>query len=322
MFYQKKPGQEVQCLLCPHCCQLKEEQVGRCRGKVNQNGVLYAQNYGQTTGVHLDPIEKKPLYHFYPGSLILSLGPNGCNLNCIFCQNWTISQEKSWTQFVSPQKLVQKAKKLNSIGLAYTYTEPLIWYEFVYDTASAAHSAGLKNVLVTNGFINPAPLKKLLPFIDAFNIDLKAIEEEFYQKYCGGRLKVVQKSIELVQEKAHLEITNLVIPGMNDDLKKIETLIKWITELNPEIPVHFSRYYPHYQLKNPPTSEKLLEKIYRLASTYLKYVYLGNVSLAEYNHTYCPHCKEIVIERWGYEVVNRLKGHTCPSCGVEIKLIF
>lgn len=272
----------VECNLCPHNCKIGEGQLGICRARKNVKGKLYSLNYGLVTSIALDPIEKKPLYHFYPGSYILSVGTFGCNLKCSFCQNWTIAHDdKTWTTEITSNKLVEKAVELKprgNIGIAYTYNEPTIWYEFVLETAKKAREVGLKNVLVTNGFITQKPLEEILPFIDAMNIDVKAFTNEFYNQICKGTLDDVKRTVEISAKHCHIEVTTLIIPGLNDDLNEINELASWLAYINNEIPLHLSRYFPNYQMQDIPiTPRETLEKAKQEALKHLKYVYLGNV---------------------------------------------
>lgn len=271
----------ISCHLCPHNCQIKDGKVGICRVRKNISGKLYTLTYDLFAAVHLDPIEKKPLYHFYPGSMILSVGTLGCNFRCLYCQNWEISQsdfDSSKLQRFTSTDALKYAKKINSIGIAYTYNEPLINFEWVLETSKLFTQNNLKNVLVTNGYISEEPWRKILNYTDAANIDLKAFDENFYKKVCGGRLDVVLKNIEImVRLKKHVELTNLVVPAHNDDLKGIERMVDWIAELSPDIPLHFSRYFPMYKMKEPPTSYEILKEAKNIAIKKLKYVHLGNV---------------------------------------------
>ncbi|MBN3038278.1 MAG: AmmeMemoRadiSam system radical SAM enzyme [Candidatus Omnitrophica bacterium] len=270
---------KVKCLLCPNYCLLRKDQRGKCGVRKNENGRLYSLIYGEATSIALDPIEKKPLYHFHPGEMILSLGTKGCNLKCPWCQNWTISQDLDCpSENITSQQVVAKAKELGSFGVAYTYNEPFIWYEFVYDTARLAHKEGLKNVLVTNGYINQKPLEEIIGFIDAMNVDVKSMEEGFYKKYCQGSLAPVLTACEFAAKKCHVEITNLVIPTLNDKEEDFEKLTDWIKDrLGQETPLHFSRYFPQYKTNIPPTPVATLEKAREIAEKRLKHVYLGNV---------------------------------------------
>lgn len=250
-----------------------------CGVRRNQKGKLYSLVYEQATSVALDPIEKKPLYHFHPKEFILSVGTKGCNLSCMFCQNWAISKDLgAATETVTSQFLVERAKKLNSFGIAYTYNEPFIWYEFVLDTARLAKKEGLKNVLVTNGYVNIEPLKNILPFIDAMNIDIKSIEEEFYINTCAAKLSPVLETIKQSAKNCHIELTNLIIPTLNDSEDNFVKLRDWIYEnLGDSVPLHFSRYFPCYKLNLPATPVSTLEKAQYIAEKKLKFVYLGNV---------------------------------------------
>lgn len=270
------------CTLCPHRCALREGQTGFCRARVNRGGAVAAKNYGALTALALDPIEKKPLRRFFPGSLVLSAGSYGCNLRCPFCQNSDISQaeeENAAARRVTPEWLVERAKALKgrgSIGLAYTYNEPLVGYEFVRDCAVLARARGLKNVAVTNGCFCEAPLRALLPLLDAVNIDLKAFTPRFY-RWAGGDLETVKSAIALAAERCHVEVTTLIIPGENDGEAEMEALSSWLASVNPEIPLHVSRFFPRYLLRDRPATP--VETVYRLAERArrrLRYVYEGN----------------------------------------------
>ena len=251
---------------------------GACGVRQNIEGILYSLVYGKTTGISLDPIEKKPLYRFHPGEHILSLGTRGCNLHCDFCQNWHISQDVDGPmENITSLEVVERAKELDSFGVAYTYNEPFIWYEFVLDTAKLARQNGLKNVLVTNGFVNIEPLKGMLPHIDAMNIDLKAFDEDFYLKICKGSLKPVLDVIKLSAKACHVELTNLIIPTLNDSEDSIKKMVDWIySNLGPAVPLHLSRYFPCYNMDLPPTPIESLKRAAHIAREKLKYVYIGN----------------------------------------------
>ena len=319
--FQKKIDAEkkiVKCELCPHYCKILEGKKGICQVRKNVDGQLYSINYGEVTSIGIDPIEKKPLYHFYPGSKILSLGTYGCNFHCDFCQNWQISQQKPATKALTPEEVVNLAieKEVNSI--AYTYSEPLVWYEFVKDTAKLAFENGIKNVLVSNGYINPDPLAKLLPYIDAANVDLKAYNNDFYENYTGGDLKSVKNNIKFMADKIHLEITTLVIDELNSERKELENLFKWIANINSSIPLHLSRYFPAYKMNKAATNISTMENAYNLAKNYLNYVYLGNVRSLDKSNTFCPECGHKVIFRDGYQTKLELENGKCPVCSYEI----
>jgi len=274
-------------------------------------------HYGRIVSAAVDPIEKKPLYHFHPGSRILSVAAPGCNLHCLFCQNWTISQDGgAATRPATPDDLVAMALDQHSVGIAFTYSEPLVWYEFVRDTATAARAAGLKNVLVTNGFINPEPLDELLPFIDAANIDLKSMEEIFYRKICKARLAPVLESIRKFHEAGvHLELTNLLIPGHNDGNGQIDALVDFVSGLDRSIPLHFSAYHPAFKMEAPRTPPETMDRALERASDRLDWVYLGNVASREGRDSVCPGCEEVVVSRSGYRSHHHLtKKGRCASC--------
>jgi pyruvate formate lyase activating enzyme len=323
LFWEKREDGRIHCLLCPVGCIIAEGKVGVCMGRKNEGGTLYATNYGRLVSIAIDPIEKKPLYHFHPGEPILSTGPNGCNMKCQECQNWTISQEESSTQYVSPEDLVKLTMRENSKGIAYTYTEPLIWYEYVLDTARIATEKGLYNVLVTNGYIHEEPWKRLLSHIDAMNIDLKSMDDEFYKKVCKGKLAPVLKTIELShRNKIHVEITNLLITTLNDSEEQIQKLVDFVANLSDRIPVHFSRYFPSYKMDLPPTPLETLQKAFLLAKRKLKYVYIGNAYIPNTSNTHCPSCNALLIERDGYHTsVVGIEDGKCKNCGTTADIV-
>lgn len=318
----------VQCELCPHKCRLLPDKTGICRIRKNIDGKLVSLVYGQFTSINLDPIEKKPLYHFYPGTDILSVGTIGCNFRCLNCQNWEISQadydERLPLINLSSDDALKLAKKHNSIGIAYTYNEPFINYEWILETAELFRKNGLKNIFVSNGYINETPLMELVTFIDAANIDVKAFNNEFYTKICSAKLEPVLKTVEfLVREQKHIEITYLVIPKYNDSMTEIQEFTDWLSQLNSEIPLHFSRYYPNYKMSENATSLTTLERAQQIAAKKLKYVYLGNVWEKEYNRTYCPVCNSVLVDRIGYtaEITGNLKDGSCRKCGTKINIV-
>ena len=281
MFYEKMDHNRVLCTLCPHGCVLTEGSTGNCRARKNMEGRLYSVNYGCVASIALDPIEKKPLYHFHPGKLILSAGTFGCNFKCGYCQNWTIAHRDVRTAGIRPSELADMAQEYTgqgNIGIAYTYNEPSIWYEFVLETAELVREKGLINVLVTNGFINKDPLDRLLPFIDAMNIDVKAFTEDFYRKYCKGSLEHVMKTVERAAGSCHVEITTLIIPSLNDSPDEIDKLAEWISSISPDIVLHLSRFFPNYEMNDiPPTPPEILHALRERAQAHLRHVYLGNV---------------------------------------------
>ncbi len=330
LFYEKEAGNEVKCTLCPWYCHLQQGQTGVCKVRKNTAGKLESLVYNKVAALGLDPIEKKPFFHYFPGKNILSIGNVGCNLHCTFCQNHNISQCRAdkfrrYLELTS-RELLEKAKKIrNNIGVAFTYNEPFTFYEFMLDTAKLIHEAGLKNVVVSNGYINPEPLKHILPLIDAFNIDLKAFDNTFYLQQTKGKLQPVLEAIKTVaKSKAHLEITNLIIPGLNDDARQFESMVKWIAgETGQETPLHLSRYFPQYKLMAAATPPETLERLYQLAKKHLHFVYIGNLNTGSYSGTYCPECGKLLVNRNLHTVKTEagFKGN-CTSCGNKISIIF
>ncbi len=317
-YYHKKGKAQVACVLCPRGCEIEPGERGECLIRENKDGTLYAIAYNRISSLQLDPIEKKPLYHFFPGTKIISIGAIGCNLKCLFCQNWHMVEGRIPLYTATSEDIIRSAVENESIGIAYTYNEPLIWFEFVLDTAKKAREAGLKNVLVTNGYINPRPLKELLPYIDAMNIDLKSIREEFYRKMCDGHLAPVQKTIQAAKKTCHVELTNLIVTNKNDSREDLEGLISWAASLGRNTVLHFSRYFPQYKLKEPQTPEDTLLIAYRMARKQLDYVYLGNIWSEEGSHTYCPQCRTLLIRRYGYDTdIVGLTGSRCARCNYE-----
>ena len=320
-FYHTLDNNRVQCDLCPNHCLIEDGESGTCSIRVNSGGSLLAAAYGEVVSLAVDPMEKKPLYHFYPGRNILSTGPNGCNFRCGFCQNAEISQGTVPTRHMEPETLADLAKSEETIGIAYTYTEPFIWFEYIRDAGKAVHDRGMVNVLVTNGYVNEAPLRELLPVIDAMNIDVKSMSPEFYRKVCGGRLEDVLRTVEIAAGKCHVEVTNLIIPGYNDGEKDIVRLVEWLAGVNPSIPLHFSRYYPRYLFDAPQTPFETLQRAYEIASEKLHYVYVGNVALKGTGDTHCPACGNTLIIRSHYSVhLGGIRDGVCSSCGVAVAI--
>jgi pyruvate formate lyase activating enzyme len=317
---------KVQCGLCPKNCLIAPGQSGECRVRVNIDGVLRTVVYGYPCSINIDPVEKKPLFHFLPGTPILSLATVGCNLHCRNCQNWEISQanpEDTPAFPCPPQKVVAVARQNGCRLIAYTYTEPIVYYEYTCDTSKLAREAGLRNVLVTAGYVNREPWQKLLTYTDAITIDIKAIKEEFYRDVCSATLKPVQDA--MVAAKAcgvWVEVSNLVISTLNDRPEEIRELCKWIkTNLGAETPLHFLGFFPRYKMQHlPPTSAETLDLARQIAlSEGLHYVYIGNVLSKEGQNTYCPGCRKLLIERSGYTILqNRIEDGHCPDCRRQI----
>lgn len=323
--YVKLDGERVECRLCPHTCLLAPGRRGLCRVRENRDGRLYTLNYGLCSSLAVDPIEKKPLYHFYPGCLILSAGTVGCNFACQFCQNWEIAHGDPEVVPLDPAVLVEKACDLDTVGIAYTYSEPVVWFEFVLDAASLARKRGLKNVLVTNGFIRPEPLRELLPVVDALNIDVKGYNREFYRRVVRGDYEPVLQAARLAREAGcHVELTALLVTGLNDDLGELEELVKRIRdELGEDTPLHFSRYFPHYKLHLPPTPRETMERAWEMARGLLHYVYLGNLEHPRAANTYCSRCGNLVIKRRGYKVSPEglTEEGCCGRCGEKLAVV-
>lgn len=323
--YEKLENDFVRCTLCPHQCKLKPGSRGICKTRYNDNGKLNLLFTGILASSELDPIEKKPLYHFYPGSKIYSIGGYGCNLHCLFCQNHEISQcvpdSNEYYKAYLPNEIVAKASVLpQNIGIAYTYNEPTVFYELMLETSILAKKSGLKNVMVSNGYISQTPLQELLNTIDAFNIDLKAFSDEFYKTQTGGRLKPVLESLKsIVKHGNHLEIAFLVIPGLNDSLNDAKLMFKWISDnLGNDIPLHINRYYPAYRMSAPPTSPETLIELRELAMQWLRFVYIGNLHHPDAgSKTVCPSCSSTLIERVGYNTQLKLIDGSgfCKICG-------
>lgn len=304
----KKPdsSDSLICLLCPHSCHIRSGERGVCGVRENTGSVITLTTYGVITGCALDPVEKKPLYHFYPGKHIMSVGSYGCNLKCDFCQNYHISQHvgKEGNYHMSPEELINRSLRASdNIGIAFTYNEPVIWYEYVVDCARLALSEGLKSVMVTNGYINSEPLTQLLEVIDAFNVDLKAFGNEFYRKYTGASLKPVMNTIrDIASSGRHLEITTLILPGLNDSVDAMRQEAEWIANTaGSRVPLHLSRYFPMYKRDDPSTPEETILRLKETASEYLDYVFTGNMSGNDSSSdTVCPGCRSTVIKRHGY----------------------
>jgi len=321
------PGGAVRCELCPHRCTLSDGQRGICKVRRNIKGTLYSLVYGRPVALNNDPVEKKPLFHFRPGTKTFSLATAGCNMNCNFCQNWEISQAtpESVTPYdLTPAQVVALAKKYGSDSISFTYTEPTIFFEYMRDIAKLAHAEGLRTILVSCGYINEKPLRELARYLDAANIDLKGFSDAFYQTYTTAKLQPVLDTLKvLTEEKVLVEVTNLVIPGANDTDAEIRKLSRWVKEnLGADTPLHFSRFFPKHKLTGrPPTPPATLEKAARIAKEEgLHFVYIGNLSTDEGEDTFCPKCGKKLIDRSGFFIEkNLLKEGKCPFCGAPVR---
>ena len=316
----------VYCKLCPNLCVLKNGGRGLCKARVNHSGMLYSHSYGNPCSLYNDPVEKKPLFHFLPGSRTLSFAVAGCNLHCLNCQNWAISQikpEDAYNYDLTPSQIVDKAITAGSKSISYTYSEPTTFYEYVADTSKLSHTKGLKNIYVSNGYINEKPLRYLAKHLDAANIDLKSFSNEIYNKLNSGTLQPVLDTLKILKEEnVWIEITNLVIPQWTDDMKMISSMCEWLVQNNfQNYPLHFSRFFPVYKLTNiPSTPLATLEKARNIAiGKGMKYVYIGNVPNTNYENTICPECKKILVERKGFSILtNNIVNGRCRFCNEKI----
>jgi len=327
MLYERLEEGRLRCNLCAHRCLVKPSQKGICGVRENREGTLYSLVYGKAISWNVDPIEKKPLFHLYPGSRSLSLATVGCNFRCSFCQNYNISQmpvdEGKVTGYeITPQELVEMALKYDCKSIAYTYTEPTIFFEYAYETAKIGKEAGLKNIFVTNGYMTREALEKIGPFLDAANVDLKSFREEFYHKLVGAKLGPVLDSLRQLKEMGvWLEVTTLIIPTLNDSSQELEEIAKFVLSLGEETPWHISAFYPAYKLRDlPPTPASTLKRARQIGmEAGLRYVYTGNIPGEEGENTYCYKCGKRLIHRWGFSVLeNLIEDGDCPFCGAKL----
>jgi len=331
VLYEKLEHKDVLCGLCAHRCRIKDGSFGFCGVRLNQTGILYSLSYGKVIASHVDPIEKKPLYHFFPGSMSFSIATPGCNFVCDFCQNWEISQLKSKRglfddiPFTSPEDVVAGAVKNKCKSISFTYTEPTIYFEFALDTAKIAKEQGLYTVFVTNGYMSEESLRMISPYLDAANVDLKFFKDESYKKVCGGSLQPVLRSIALMKQLGiWTEVTTLVVPGQNDSSEELTGIAEFIAGIDNTMPWHISRFYPQYKMNNlEPTPEEILKKAREIGyNCGLRYVYVGNVH-GWGSDTQCLSCKKILIKRRAFDVgENRVKNGTCGFCGGKIPGMF
>ncbi|MGA2405580.1 MAG: AmmeMemoRadiSam system radical SAM enzyme [Bacteroidales bacterium] len=325
--FQEETARGIMCRICPNECVLKEGELSKCNNRKVHNSKLFTLAFGNPCTVNVDPVEKKPLYHFLPGSKAYSIATAGCNLVCLNCQNWTISQispDKTRNYDLMPEKVVEECIGNSCSSIAYTYSEPITFYEYVYETATLAKKAGIKNIFKSNGYINNEPLKKICSVIDAANIDLKAFSESTYLKLTGGKLQPVLDTLKVIKDSGvWLEITNLVVPDWTDNLDDIRSMCKWLSDNGfKNTPLHLSRFYPMHKLEQlPPTPVEILSNAYRIATEEgLKFVYTGNVPGNEISDTKCPSCNSTLVVRQGFRIVsNTITGGKCNKCGQNIE---
>ncbi len=321
-FYEKLPHKKIKCKLCPRECVIDDRERGYCGVRENRGGVYYTLVHSRVVAAHIDPIEKKPFFHFHPGSTAFSIATAGCNVNCKMCQNWDISQvrpEQVTSNYLPPGGAAEVAARYHCASIAYTYSEPVIYFEYMIDTAERAHAAGIKSAVVTGGYIQPEPLKLLCGKVDAIKVDLKAYSEKFYRETVNGELKpVLNALVEMRKLGMWTEIVYLVVPTLNDGEQEFRGLARWVrTYLGTDVPLHFSRFHPEYLLKNlPPTPLSTLERAHSIAvAEGLHYVYVGNVPGHPAENTYCPRCRRAVVERTGFAVrATHLKKGNCEYC--------
>lgn len=327
--YDEEEDGNVRCGVCSHRCQIREGGSGICGVRTNRGGTLYADNYAQVVAEAVDPIEKKPLYHFLPGTMVYSLGGMGCNFHCRHCQNWQISQESPEMRLartISPEEGVRRTMLNHCRSIAWTYNEPTIWHEYAKDTGLLAKKEGLGTVYVTNGYMTEEALDDLSPMLDAFRVDLKSFSDDFYRKICGARLQpVLDSTIRARELGMHIETVTLVIPGLNDGPDEMSALVDWVLEnLGPDVPMHFTAFHPDYLMTDSvSTPVRTLEKIHDMAiEKGANYVYTGNIPSHPYNNTYCPDCGNLLVERTGFSGrMAGLDGNACSRCGKKIPLV-
>lgn len=330
ILWEPKEEGKARCKVCSFKCLISPGKLGHCRTRKNIDGKIYTLIYGTVTSEASDPIEKKPLFHFYPGSYSYSMGSVGCSFTCEHCQNWTISQadiEQVYGMDIMPETAVANAMQDMCKSISWTYNEPSIWIEFFRDTALLCRDKGLKTVYVTNGYASPEHMENIKGLLDAYRVDIKGFKDDFYRKVCGSRLEPVLTSTKMAKEAGmHVEIVNLIIPGMNDSAEEITALSKWVfNELGPDTPIHFTRFYPMYHMDSiNATPIPVLERAHDIAvKEGMKYVYLGNVLGHKFESTWCPSCGELLIERYGFHILNYniTPGKKCPKCGENISIV-
>jgi pyruvate formate lyase activating enzyme len=329
MLYEKLPDMKVHCFLCARHCTIKDGGRGFCLVRKNDGGTLYSTNYAKACSACVDPINKKPLSHFHPGSLVMSIAAAGCNFRCQFCDNWAISQKGVAGSHFPPEEVVKKTQENQCHGISYTYTEPTVFFEYAYETAKIAKSVGFFNTFVTNGYMTPQAVRAIAPYLDAATVDFKgAADPDFYRKYSSvpAVSPIFESLMEMKRNQIHIEVTNLIVPGIGDSPERLEALAKWIYEhLGKDTPFHLLRFHPDYQMTTQSaTSLKTLEEAHHIAhgKVGLNYVYLGNAPGHSLENTYCPNCNELLVKRFGFEIVRwtLTKKMSCPACGESIPI--
>ncbi len=329
VLFDRLPNNKVKCNVCSHRCTIAEGKVGICGTRKNIDGKIHTLIYNTVSSEAVDPIEKKPLYHFLPGTLSYSLGSIGCNFRCEHCQNWNISQvtlEEAWTKEITPEEAVRRALATGCKSISWTYNEPAIWHEYTYDSAALAKKAGLKTIYVTNGYITPEALERISPYLDAYRVDIKSFSEDFYKKVCGARLAPVLESTKLAKKLGmHVEVITLIIPTRNDSREEITQIVRWVRDnLGVDTPMHFTRFHPMYKMDDlTSTPTETLEMAHDIAKKEgMRFVYTGNVPGHKYENTYCPKCNALLIDRAGFRASTiKIEGGKCPSCGEGIPVI-
>jgi pyruvate formate lyase activating enzyme len=319
----------VQCRVCEHFCVLEPDAWGKCGVRVNREGAIYSTVYGQAIAAHVDPIEKKPLFHFLPGTSALSIGTYGCNMRCRWCQNWHISQtreveaQRDLGEVLPPEGLVESCLRRDIPCIAYTYNEPTVFFEYTHDTAKLAHAQGIKNVYVSNGFMSEETLEAITPYLDGINVDLKGFDDDLYRTDSDARLAPVKRNIAHIARETDIwiEVTTLLIPGLNDSDEELRALATWLAEIDPDLPWHVTAFYPTYKMQDRPrTPPSALQRAHQIGEEVgLRYVYVGNILDPDRENTYCPRCHTLLIKRWGYRT--RTYWTTpgeCPTCDTVI----
>ena len=326
--FWKPEGDRIRCQLCPHSCGIAPLRRGICGVRENRDGRLYSMNYGKVSSANVDPVEKKPLFHFHPGSEVFSIGSIGCTFRCSHCQNYNISMaslSEFGTRDMTPDEVCSIAMGNHCQGIAFTYNEPTIWHEFAYDTCKLAKEQGLYTVYVSNGYIQEAPLREISTYLDAMNIDIKGFTQEFYKGVCRAPLQPVLDATRLAHSLGiHIELTYLIIPGKNDSEKEIREFAAWCSDLDSRVPVHFSRFHPDYKMTDvPPTPISTMEMAKRIGEEEgLKFIYMGNVRIPHGEDTYCPNCGDLLVERDGFTVASmKARNGRCPRCGEDLHMV-